>query len=235
MGLVAAGVNGIKLGVGDELVSADIIDLTKQVVLITSDGKGKRCAATEFPIQGRYGQGVIGWKLKPGIRLTGMCLGMPDDKLVIHFLKSPSKLKKVAEFASGGRAATGKDVIEVKPGDQVLEMTEIQIPGTSLGEKSASKRRAKTENEKPASKNMAVEKTAAPKRRIVAEGKTKKASIKGKISRTKTTTKSVKGTGQKTKFTTKPEPKTKPAKEKTVQDTQPDETGHPDQLELKLD
>ena len=123
MGLVAAGVNGIKLGVGDELVSADILDSQQQVVLIASDGKGKRCAEKEFPVQGRYGQGVIGWKLKPGIRLAGMCMGKQEDKVVIHFLKSVSKVKKIGDFPAGGRAAGGKEIVEVKAGDQVIEMT----------------------------------------------------------------------------------------------------------------
>ena len=42
MGLVAAGVNGVKLGIGDLVVGADVLPQTGEVFIITSDGKGKR-------------------------------------------------------------------------------------------------------------------------------------------------------------------------------------------------
>ena len=63
MGLAAAGVNGIKLGVGDEVIGVQVLPAEGEVFLIASDGKAKRVEQKDFPAQGRYGKGVIGWEL----------------------------------------------------------------------------------------------------------------------------------------------------------------------------
>jgi DNA gyrase subunit A len=127
MGLVAAGVNGMKLAVGDELVGADVVKPTSPVVLLCTDGKGKRVAIQDFPVQGRYGQGVIGWKTKPGVHISGMWVQRGNEPFIIHFLKSASRMKKPEEFVLGTRAIQGKEVIDVKPGDQAIGMTGIDI------------------------------------------------------------------------------------------------------------
>ena len=49
MGLLAAGVNGIKLGVGDEVIGAEIIPGKGEVFVIASDGKAKRVPISDFP------------------------------------------------------------------------------------------------------------------------------------------------------------------------------------------
>ena len=63
MGLVAAGVNGIKLDDGVEVVGAEILPAEGEIFLMTSDGKAKRVEQKEFPTQGRYGKGVTAWSL----------------------------------------------------------------------------------------------------------------------------------------------------------------------------
>ena len=108
MGLAAAGVSGIKFCVGDEVVSADVLEGKQEVVLAVSDGRGKRIGEKEFPIQGRYGQGVIGWRLGPGVHVVGMVIGSKQDKFVVHFLKSASKVKRMDDVQIGSRAAVGK-------------------------------------------------------------------------------------------------------------------------------
>ncbi|MBU4224837.1 MAG: DNA topoisomerase 4 subunit A, partial [Chloroflexi bacterium] len=52
MGLAAAGVNGIKLGVGDEVIGCQVLPASGEVFLIASDGKGKRVEVKDFPAQG---------------------------------------------------------------------------------------------------------------------------------------------------------------------------------------
>ncbi|RIK26425.1 MAG: DNA gyrase subunit A [Anaerolineae bacterium] len=63
MGLVAAGVNGIKLDEQDEVVGAEILPAEGEIFLLASDGKAKRVSEKEFPAQGRYGKGVRAWDL----------------------------------------------------------------------------------------------------------------------------------------------------------------------------
>ena len=125
IGLVAAGVAGIKLGVGDEVVNISCINKDHAVVLLTTDGRAKRTPAKDYPTQGRYGMGVIGWKMTPGKHIAGMMVGENTEKFIVHFMKSISKPKKVDEIPQAGRAAQGKMVMEVKPGDQVIGITTI--------------------------------------------------------------------------------------------------------------
>jgi DNA gyrase subunit A len=236
MGLVAAGVNGIKLGVGDELVSAGLVIPNQQVALVCSDGKGKRCAEKEYPQQGRYGQGVIGWKLKPGTRLAGMATGAEDDKVVIHLMKGAPKVKKIGEFASAGRAAGGKDVIEIKPGDQVIELIIVQTgwesaPGVGGEPKPERKPRAKPGEEKaPAAKSKApVGKTKGKTTRA----STAKASAKpvDKPTRGKTTRSKAMSKPSAKKTTAEKKPKAQPAKPAAADKAKP----NPDQLTLDMD
>ena len=71
MGLVAAGVNGLKLADKDEVVGMEILPAEGEIFLITSEGKAKRVEQKEFPVQGRYGRGVIAWDIPEKIRLAG--------------------------------------------------------------------------------------------------------------------------------------------------------------------
>ncbi|MBQ4640629.1 MAG: DNA topoisomerase 4 subunit A [Clostridia bacterium] len=58
MGRVSAGVRGIKLDAGDEVILASPITNTDQVLLFTERGYGKRLMGAMFDVQGRAGKGV---------------------------------------------------------------------------------------------------------------------------------------------------------------------------------
>jgi DNA gyrase subunit A len=133
MGLVAAGVNGIKLGVGDSVIGAQVLPqkgkvpaLNKaEVFLIASDGKGKRVAVEDFPVQGRYGRGVIAWGLPPKVVLTGLALGKGTTVVTLQMLKAAPKQTRLDAAPLRTRAAArGGSVQEVKPGDAVIGLTE---------------------------------------------------------------------------------------------------------------
>src|SRR5512134_3658661 len=84
MGLVAAGVNGLKLTDKDEAVGMEILPADGEIFLLTSDGKAKRVEQKEFPIQGRYGRGVIAWDLSEKARLAGVVVDKPNHMATIH-------------------------------------------------------------------------------------------------------------------------------------------------------
>jgi DNA gyrase subunit A len=126
MGLVAAGVNGIKLGVGDEVVGMEILPATGELFILASDGKAKRIEIKEFPSQGRYGKGVILWDLPLGIKLAGIAIGKGTHIVTMHLLKAAPKMTRLDEAGIKKRAATRGDVVvEVKPGDAILNMTDV--------------------------------------------------------------------------------------------------------------
>ncbi len=125
MGLVAAGVNGIKLGVGDEVVGMEVLPQTGNLFLAASDGKGKRLDAKDFPVQGRYGKGVIAWELPAGVRLAGLAIGKPNAVVTLHLLKAAAKQSRLDEAPLRKRSAVRGDVVvEVKPGDALVGLTE---------------------------------------------------------------------------------------------------------------
>jgi DNA gyrase subunit A len=125
MGLAAAGVNGIKLGVGDVVIGMQVLPGMGDLFLIASDGKGKRVEVKDFPAQGRYGKGVIGWELGRGITLAGIAMGKPNAIVTLHLLKAAPKMARLDDAPLRKRTAMrGDSVVEVKPGDVLLGITE---------------------------------------------------------------------------------------------------------------
>jgi len=123
MGLVAAGVNGIKLDDKDEVVGMEILPAEGEIFLITSDGKAKRVGEKDFPVQGRYGKGVIAWDLPGKVRLAGIVADKPNYMATIHLMKGAPKSTRLDAVKIRKRAATKGDVVvEVKPGEEVVSI-----------------------------------------------------------------------------------------------------------------
>ncbi len=116
MGLVAAGVNGIKLKVGDQVVGAAVMSEKFEVFMLATDGTAKRVRANQFPVQGRYGQGVSAWKLSAGVRMIGMAHDKPNQKVTIHLAKLAAKGVRLDEAPLRTRPANGKAVVDPKAG-----------------------------------------------------------------------------------------------------------------------
>jgi DNA gyrase subunit A len=124
MGLLAAGVNGIKLDVGDRVIGAEILPRKGEIFMITSDGKGRRVDPSEFPSQGRYGKGVIAWDLPPQLKLAGLVIGKGNHLVTLHLLKAASKSSRLDAAPLRKRTAQrNESILEVKPGDVVLGIT----------------------------------------------------------------------------------------------------------------
>jgi hypothetical protein len=123
MGLVAAGVNGLKLGDGDETVGMEILPAEGEIFLITSEGKAKRVDQKDFPVQGRYGRGVIAWDIPDKVRLAGVVVDKPNHMATIHLTKGAPKSTRLDEAGVRKRASTKGDVIvDVKPGEEVVSV-----------------------------------------------------------------------------------------------------------------
>jgi hypothetical protein len=93
--------------------------------MVASDGKGKRVEAKEFPKQGRYGKGVIAWELPRGVKLAGIATGKKNDIVTMHLFKAAPKMTRLDTAPLRKRAAVrGEIVVEIKPGDAILNITE---------------------------------------------------------------------------------------------------------------
>jgi DNA gyrase subunit A len=136
MGLVAAGVGGIKLGARDLVIGMELIPRRGEILLVTSDGKAKRVPADQFPRQGRYGQGVISWKLPLTAQLVGVAAGKPNTRLTLLLDKLSPKAMRFDEAPLQTRNASGKSVIDLKAGYQVLGLSlPWAVPRAVVGEK----------------------------------------------------------------------------------------------------
>jgi DNA gyrase subunit A len=159
MGLVAAGVNGIKLGIGDQVTGAEVVsgrsgkaEGEAEVFIVCSDGKAKRVPLKDFPAQGRYGRGVIAWELPLGTTLAGLVIGKGTHTVTLHLRKAAAKQTRLDEAGLKKRATVRGDVVvEVKPGDAVTGLTDgwmveryVEVKGSDE-KKETSKKVAKTE------------------------------------------------------------------------------------------
>ena len=123
MGLVAAGVNGMKLDDKDEVVGVEILPTEGEIFLLASDGKAKRVPETDFPKQGRYGKGVIAWELSGKTKLVGVVADKPNHMATIHLSKGAPKSTRLDAAGLRKRASTKGDVVvEVKPGEEVVSV-----------------------------------------------------------------------------------------------------------------
>lgn len=120
MGLVAAGVNAIKLREDDILVGASTIDDKAEVAVLTQKGLAKRMDAPQFPVQGRYGQGVVCCKLDNGDQIVAVMVGGLSEKSVCHFRKSTSRVFILSTAIARKRASNGQSFFALKAGDELI-------------------------------------------------------------------------------------------------------------------
>lgn len=123
MGLVAAGVKGIKLQGEDVVVGMETIPRRGEVFLLASDGTAKRVAVRHFPQQGRYGQGVAAWKLPAKARVAGMAVGKGTLRVTLHLDKLAPKSVRLDAAPLQGRTARGRVIQALKPEDRVAFLT----------------------------------------------------------------------------------------------------------------
>lgn len=123
MGLVAAGVNGIKLREDDEVIGAGNASQRGEILLVTNRGRAKRIDPSQYPTQGRYGLGVITWKLPDNEFVIGAMIGLLTHNGVLHFKDAASRLVRVTDAPSCNRVQRGDIIIDVKKDDEILEMT----------------------------------------------------------------------------------------------------------------
>jgi DNA gyrase subunit A len=91
----------------------------KKLLLVTSQGYGKRVALPEIPVQGRGGKGVIGIKLD-GEELVAAVLVGEEDEVALSTASGKVIRFEVAQVSTFSRYARGVRLIQVDPGDRVV-------------------------------------------------------------------------------------------------------------------
>lgn len=128
MGLVAAGVMGVKLGEGDAVTALVRWAEKTELAILASDGTGWRIKAEEFPLQGRYGQGVIACRPPKGSEVVGAVMGTARSAMLVRFYKGSLRKIKMAEFPVAKRGGKGASVVAVRSGDEAVGMLLAESP-----------------------------------------------------------------------------------------------------------
>jgi DNA gyrase subunit A len=179
MGLVAAGVNGMKLDDNDIVIGAEVLPAEGEIFLMTSDGKAKRVAEKEFPRQGRYGKGVVAWSLPKKVNIAGAVSGKPNHMATMHLSKGAPKSTRLDAVAVRKRAATKGDVVvEIKLGDEVLSVNVAWDVERFVKAIKEEKKEVKTK--KPVATSSPKGKKAAPAKKAAKPAKAKPAGKKKK-------------------------------------------------------
>jgi DNA gyrase subunit A len=122
MGLPAGGVNGVKLGdAGDEVIAMMVARPETNVWVITDTGMAKSSSLDEFPLQGRYGQGVIAAKITDKTaQLVAAVLGAVDETVIIVTNKRKPKQMRIGAAPQAARNTPGVSVIALGPNEKVV-------------------------------------------------------------------------------------------------------------------
>jgi len=124
MGLVAAGVNGMKLDEGDRIIGMEMLPKKGEIFFLTASGRAKRVNQDDFPVQGRYGKGVIAWKFPDEDSLVGMTAGKGTMRVTVHLKEFAPKSTRLDDAPLQTRVAQkGKEVVEIRENDQVILLT----------------------------------------------------------------------------------------------------------------
>ncbi|HSM32119.1 MAG TPA: DNA gyrase subunit A [Woeseiaceae bacterium] len=126
MGRGAAGVRGIKLPAGHEVIAVSIVQ-EGLVLTATENGYGKRTAVEDFPVQGRGGQGVIAIQTtERNGRTVGAVLVGDEDEIMLISSNGTLVRTPVDDISIQGRNTQGVRLIRVEEGQRLVGVARIE-------------------------------------------------------------------------------------------------------------
>jgi DNA gyrase subunit A len=129
MGRDAIGVNAIKLvNDGDFVVGMDMVLAGADLLIVTTNGVGKRTPLDEFPTHGRYGQGVIAMRLSPRTGKIVACRVVRESDDVMLMSTSGMVVRvQVKDISQQGRATQGVNIMTLsKTNDLIASVAVIR-------------------------------------------------------------------------------------------------------------
>jgi len=130
MGRTASGVTAMKLGKGDEIVSAEVFTKgvkDREILIVTEDGYGKATPDKEYKVQNRGGSGIKTVKVteKTGKVVCGIVITAEERKegeLVIMSKKGQVIKLPLKDVPTLGRDTQGVRVMKMRAGDQIASV-----------------------------------------------------------------------------------------------------------------
>jgi len=126
MGRDAAGVRGIRLGADQEVIAL-IVVAEGEVLTASAAGYGKRTPITEFPLQGRGGQGVIALQTSERNGATVAALQvLPGQEIMLISSNGTLVRTGVDEISVLGRNTQGVRLIRLDDGERLVGIERIE-------------------------------------------------------------------------------------------------------------
>ena len=126
MGRGAAGVRGIKLPEGHEVIGLSIFE-DGLILTATENGYGKRTPAEDFPVQGRGGQGVIAIQTtERNGRTVGAIQVGEDDEIMLISSNGTLVRTGVSDISVMGRNTQGVRLIRVESDQRLVGLARIE-------------------------------------------------------------------------------------------------------------
>lgn len=131
LGRSARGVNSMKLRKGDSIIGCDIVpkNYDADLLVVTSDGFGKRSKLSEFRPQNRGGIGLIATKFKSSSsRLVALTIVEEKDEIMLVTANGVVTRIKAGDISRQGRPATGVKAQNLVESDSVVSVNKIVNP-----------------------------------------------------------------------------------------------------------
>ena len=135
MGRTAAGVHGLRLREGDEVVDMVVVDEMASLLTVCENGYGKRTSFDEYRTQGRGGSGIINIRATERNGCVVAMKAMRDaDELML--ITSKGKIVRIglSEMRIIGRATQGVRVIALRKGDKLVSVARVVSDDNTQGE-----------------------------------------------------------------------------------------------------
>jgi DNA gyrase subunit A len=128
MGRQAAGVIGIRMRPGDAVASMEVVEPGGALLVVTTNGYGKRTPLDDYPTKGRATQGVktIDHRAMDVIgSIAGARVVQEADDLTLISTQGVVLRTKVSNIQCSGRATRGVRLMNMQPGDTVASLARI--------------------------------------------------------------------------------------------------------------
>jgi DNA gyrase subunit A len=123
----AQGVTAMKIAAGARLISAHTLAVKeiRELLIIASNGRGKRTSLGEYPQKGRAIRGVMAHDLSGAgkgakVEVAVAIPVAPDDLAVLATASGQVVATPVSEIRKAGRVTAGVSIVAVASGDRLL-------------------------------------------------------------------------------------------------------------------
>ena len=160
LGRSARGVNSMKLRTGDTIIGCDVVprDYDADLLVVTSDGFGKRSKLSEFRPQNRGGLGLIATKFKSAAsRLVALTIVDESDDIMVVTANGIVTRVSAADISRQGRPATGVKVQNLVDNDTVVSVNKIINPDDDDAQQAADSLKTDTVQEDVTQGNLNFE------------------------------------------------------------------------------